>query len=146
MQTTVLYCNQLQYNIIVHQPAFTLYYISCSCTRCYNIYYNVISYSSESHYSMVYDMNFNANMHTHIHSYIAFQFSICQYDMLHYLREFVKTRVILAPLREFSRSRAASKIPFPGAQPGKVGQPGWPGEFQFCHFRYKNRYLRSRVI
>ena len=32
------------------------------------------------------------------------------------LREFVKTHVILAPLREFSRSRAASKIPFPGAK------------------------------
>ena len=34
-------------------------------------------------------------------------------------REFVKTHVILAPLREFSRSRAASKIPFPGAQAGE---------------------------
>ena len=56
------------------------------------------------------------------------------------LREFVKTHVILAPLREFSRSRAASKIPFPGAQPGKAG------EFQIFHFRCKNRYLRSRVI
>ena len=32
------------------------------------------------------------------------------------LREFVKTHVILAPLREFSRSRAASKISFPGAK------------------------------
>ena len=32
-----------------------------------------------------------------------------------HLREFVKTHVILAPVREFSRSRAASKIPFPGA-------------------------------
>ena len=39
------------------------------------------------------------------------------------LREFVKTHVILAPLREFSRSRAASKIPFPGAQPGQTGEP-----------------------
>ena len=34
------------------------------------------------------------------------------------LREFVKTHVILAPLREFSRSRAASKIPFPGSRAG----------------------------
>ena len=60
------------------------------------------------------------------------------------LREFVKTHVILAPLREFSRSRAASKIPFPGAQPG---WPAWPGEPDFFfHFRCKNRYLRSRVI
>ena len=49
----------------------------------------------------------------------------------HHLREFVKTHVILAPLREFSRSRAASKIPFPGAQPGK---PGWPGEPDFFSF------------
>ena len=56
------------------------------------------------------------------------------------LREFVKTHVILAPLREFSRSRAASKIPFPGA---KAGQPGEPEIF---HFRCKNRYSRSRVI
>ena len=40
----------------------------------------------------------------------------------HILREFVKTHVILAPVREFSRSRAASKIPFPGAQPGKAGE------------------------
>ena len=56
------------------------------------------------------------------------------------LREFVKTHVILAPLREFSRSRAASKIPFPGAQPGKFG------ESEIFHFRCKNRYLRSRVI
>ena len=36
------------------------------------------------------------------------------------LREFVKTHVILAPLRKFSRSRAASKIPFPGA--GRAGR------------------------
>ena len=45
------------------------------------------------------------------------------------LREFVKTHVILAPVREFSRSRAASKIRFPGVKPGK------PGEFHFFHFR-----------
>ena len=44
------------------------------------------------------------------------------------LREFGKTHVILAPLREFSRSRAASKIPFPGARAGKAG---WPGEPDF---------------
>ena len=56
------------------------------------------------------------------------------------LREFVKTHVILAPLREFSRSRAASKIPFPGAR------PGWPGEPEIFHFRCKNRYSRSRLI
>lgn len=56
------------------------------------------------------------------------------------LREFVKTHVILAPLREFSRSRAASKIPFPGAR------AGGRREFHFFHFRCKNRYLRSRVI
>ena len=62
------------------------------------------------------------------------------------LREFVKTHVILAPLREFSRSRAASKIPFPGAQAGQPGQPGQPGEPEIFHFRCKNRYLRSRVI
>ena len=62
------------------------------------------------------------------------------------LRELVKTHVILAPVREFSRSRAASKIPFPGAQPGKTGKAGWPGEFQIFHFRCKNRYSRSRVI
>ena len=62
------------------------------------------------------------------------------------LREFVKTHVILAPLREFSRSRAASKIPFPGAQPGQAGQPGKFGEPEIFHFRCKNRYLRSRVI
>ena len=59
------------------------------------------------------------------------------------LREFVKTHVILAPLREFSRSRAASKIPFPGAQ---AGWPGQAGEPEIFHFRCKNRYLRSRVI
>ena len=56
------------------------------------------------------------------------------------LREFVKTHVILAPVREFSRSRAASKIPFPGTQPGQ------PGEFHFFHVRCKNRYVRSHVI
>ena len=61
----------------------------------------------------------------------------------HNLREFVKTHVILAPLREFSRSRAASKIPFPGAQAGQAGKAGEPEIF---HFRCKNRYLRSRVI
>ena len=59
------------------------------------------------------------------------------------LREFVKTPVILAPVREFSRSRAASKIPFPGAQPG---WPGKAGEFQIVHVRCKNRYVRSHVI
>ena len=59
------------------------------------------------------------------------------------LREFVKTHVILAPVREFSRSRAASKIPFPSAEAGKAGQPG---EFQICHFRCKNRYVRARMI
>ena len=47
--------------------------------------------------------------------------NIIQTAFLTNLREFVKTHVILAPLREFSRSRAASKIPFPGAQPGKAG-------------------------
>ena len=60
-----------------------------------------------------------------------------------HLREFVKTHVILAPLREFSRSRAASKIPFPGAQPGR---PGKAGEPDFFNFRCKNRYSRSRMI
>ena len=62
------------------------------------------------------------------------------------LREFVKTHVILAPLREFSRSRAASKIPFPGAQAGQPGKAGKAGEPEIFHFRCKNRYLRSRVI
>ena len=62
------------------------------------------------------------------------------------LREFVKTHVILAPLREFSGPRAASKIPFPGAEAGWPGKPGWPGEPEIFHFRCKNRYLRSRVI
>ena len=42
---------------------------------------------------------------------------------LDHLRKFVKTHVILAPLRVFSRSRAASKIPFPGAKAGKFGEP-----------------------
>ena len=51
------------------------------------------------------------------------------------MREFVKTHVILAPLREFSRSRAASKIPFPGAQPGKLG------EFNLFYFRCKKLVL-----
>ena len=71
-------------------------------------------------------------------------FRVCNSDYVYVcLREFVKTHVILAPLREFPRSRAASKIPFPGARAGKPGKPGKPGIF---HFRCKNRYLRSRVI
>ena len=49
------------------------------------------------------------------------------------LRKFVKTHVILAPVREFSRSRGASKIPFLGVKPGK------PGEFQFFPF-YKSPF------
>ena len=35
------------------------------------------------------------------------------------LREFVKTHVILAPVREFSRPRAATEIPFPRARRAK---------------------------
>ena len=87
----------------------------------------------------------------------------------HNLREFVKTHVILAPLREFSRSRAASKIPFPGAKRAssasrkffilgvKIGTcaPAWfekSKQHMFClsfcgrlfHLSCKNRYLRFR--
>ena len=50
--------------------------------------------------------------------YLFDRFAACRNN----LREFVKTHVILAPVREFSRSRAAPKIPFPGAQAGKPGK------------------------
>ena len=60
------------------------------------------------------------------------------------LREFVKTHVILAPARKFSRSRAASEIPFPRASRASRARRANSKFFILC-VKISN-YLRSRVI
>ena len=58
------------------------------------------------------------------------------------LRQFIKTHVILAPVREISRLRAVLKIQFRG----QTGQGGPAGRILFFHVRCKLLYLCFSVI